>query len=411
MIHRLDLPLPALPTPTDRDGSSGPQAAAARLGGWVPGTRSRRATRRHGLTLTELMVVVAILVIMIAVMVPGVAAVAKGRDVREAARQLVTFLSQAQSQAIKLQRPVGVWFTRDKNSPQAAWQIYVAEVPKTYSGDAYDSLAIVKGIPPGTHAFTVSFAQANNLLFAKEGAITAGDVIRFGNRGPWYEIYSNPVLNSANSSYEVICLMPSWVQTADFNAAQRVQSARAVTPTTQFPFISLSTGDDATRYRTTYEIQRRPRRISTKSLTLTAGMAIDLYWSGLNESLGGANEYVQFRSPTVGANQLPPELVVMFDARGRVAKYYPQGIAGPAGDIMSDVYLLVGRFDQVGVTNPEQKTNLTDLSSLWIGVTQRGLILTGENPGVVNATPLETAENVVFSRQLTQPGRSMGGGT
>lgn len=362
--------------------------------------------RRRGLTLTELLIVVAILVILMAVMVPALGVVTKGRDVRESARQLSTFLAQAQTRAIELGRPVGVWFERDQNNPNAAWQLYQAEVPPAYGGDTYHSLARIElpsGMVPGKPVtFNVYFHAPMDLQLTKPGFVNKGDSIRFAHRGPWYEVFTPPVVTGNNIL--MVC-------TPSATSLQLSNVAQLPAPTAQ-PGTFSGAG-------VAYEILRRPRRIGTKVLTLATNTAVDLFWSGGKDlnSLG-LPPYTDFRSVVAASTVKQPELVVMFDSKGRMARYYAAGVGAAAQEVNGDLYFLVGRIDQVPLIANNQPMvpasglfNLNDQSTLWVAVTQRGLVITGENPGITNASNITAVDNVVYSRQLTQTGRNMGGGT
>jgi hypothetical protein len=128
-----------------------------------------------------------------------------------------------------------------------------------------------------------------------------------------------------------------------------------------------------------FEIMRRPRRIATKAMTLPTNTAVDLFWSGLDHN-GDDEELWRFRSLLSPSAGKQPEVVVMFDGKGRVSRAFPAGIAANPTDVVGNAYLLVGRIDQVplvsssgqAVTPAAGLFNLTDLSTLWVAVTQRG---------------------------------------
>ena len=73
-----------------------------------PAFRTNREAIRSGLTLVELMVVVVILVILVGVVLPLAQPALKGREIREAARQVNTMFASARARAAATGRPVGV---------------------------------------------------------------------------------------------------------------------------------------------------------------------------------------------------------------------------------------------------------------------------------------------------------------
>lgn len=106
--------------------------------------------RRRGFSLLELMVVVFILLTVTAISLPLVVPAMSGRQVREGARMLNTFINAARNRAIETGRPAGVWIERLPGLREAAANIYYAEIPPVYSGDYLDSsveLFTVNGVP------------------------------------------------------------------------------------------------------------------------------------------------------------------------------------------------------------------------------------------------------------------------
>jgi type II secretory pathway pseudopilin PulG len=121
-----------------------------------------RRRARGGFSLLELLVVVFILLTVTAISLPLVVPAMSGRQVREGARMLNTFINAARSRAIETGRPAGVWIERLPGLREAAANIYYAEIPPVYSGDYLDSSAelfVVNGTPTasgvtGCHTFT-----------------------------------------------------------------------------------------------------------------------------------------------------------------------------------------------------------------------------------------------------------------
>jgi type II secretory pathway pseudopilin PulG len=358
------------------------------------------------LTLTELLVVVAILVILMAVMIPALTASTKGRDVREAARELSSFLADAQSRAIELGRPVGVWFERDRNQPNASWRLFMAETPVPYSGDTYFARARIKYVTDNsnnpTGMFDAYLDSINSGLLLRKDFVGPGDLIRFGHRGPWYQIVMGP--DPSGSDYYILRCRP-------------LDRSLALNPVVQLPppTIEPETFDQHFPKGLQYEILRRPKKLAMRTIVLTTQTAVDLYWSGTDDE----NQLTPFQPPTA-AGTTQPDLAMMFDSQGRATEYlqyYPNPAANgerylvARGEILGSVYFLVGRLVQTGLTNPEGKDNLTDQSSLWVSVSPRGLILTSENAGVPGtAGTLNASDMVKYARQLAQPGRNLGGG-
>lgn len=110
----------------------------------------RFTIRRRGFTLLELLVVILIMLTVTAVTIPVVAPAMKGRQVREGARLLNTFLNAARNRAIESGRPCGVWLERMPGLREACVNVHFAEIPPAYAGDFLDSTVesfIVNGDP------------------------------------------------------------------------------------------------------------------------------------------------------------------------------------------------------------------------------------------------------------------------
>lgn len=72
-----------------------------------------RSLRRHGFTLTELLIVIALIVLMIALAVPVFKALSGGRSTDAARNQISAVLGRARMEAIGLQRTTGILFIKD----------------------------------------------------------------------------------------------------------------------------------------------------------------------------------------------------------------------------------------------------------------------------------------------------------
>jgi type II secretory pathway pseudopilin PulG len=106
-----------------------------------PAARSA-GSKRRGVTLIELLIVILIVMMITAFSIPVIAPAIQGRRVREGARMFSTFLSAARGRAIETGRPAGVWLERMPAYPEAVQNIYMAESPPAYGGDFQDSTCV-----------------------------------------------------------------------------------------------------------------------------------------------------------------------------------------------------------------------------------------------------------------------------
>jgi type II secretory pathway pseudopilin PulG len=102
--------------------------------------------QREGLTLIELLVTIVILVTLLAGVLPLVSPNNEARQVREATRQFTSLLMQAQAQAARDGRPVGVGFS-DPDGDGMALEAFIIAEPPPFTGFASSSAVVV--VPPG----------------------------------------------------------------------------------------------------------------------------------------------------------------------------------------------------------------------------------------------------------------------
>jgi type II secretory pathway pseudopilin PulG len=86
------------------------------------------------MTLIELMVVIAILVTLVAGVLPLVSPNNDARKIADAARSLQTYFMQAQAEAQRLGRPVGVGFRESAPGSGVALEVFQLAVPKPFAG-------------------------------------------------------------------------------------------------------------------------------------------------------------------------------------------------------------------------------------------------------------------------------------
>ncbi|MEZ6070135.1 MAG: prepilin-type N-terminal cleavage/methylation domain-containing protein [Pirellulales bacterium] len=193
----------------------GPGAAAD-----VRGSGRGRCGRRRGFTLIELLTVVSIILLLTAVTIPLAVPALAGRQKREAARELNSFIVGARSRARQTGRPVGIWLERYRDPANAmnvldemCLNVYYAEVPRPYAGDYVDSriaLVITGTDGSGRPLYEAQFFRTNpdgssatrwirSADSGLTGRLRIGDQIRVGNKGPKYTI-----IDAANQAQGVI---------------------------------------------------------------------------------------------------------------------------------------------------------------------------------------------------------------
>ena len=335
-----------------------------------------RGAKKKALTLTELVVVIAVIVVLTAITVPLVQPVVKGRDAREGGRQLNVFLAAAQTRAMELGRPVGIWLVKERiGNDIRSTRIHMAEVPPPYSGEFADSRARIETYDGVT---TVTFGVDSQGTFTDGlGAdavappiVNLGDQIQFDHKGPLFTI------TAIEPGVSVIVTLP--------------KNPLYVPP----PMPSAS-----------YQIYRRPRKKAAAPLVLQNGIAVEMAASGF-----GVNG-IEFGA-TVGE-----EVVIMFNPDGTVESIYPNGV-NPATvtDLLSlnrvrppgTINFLVGRLEQ------DSRANLLDTNNLWVSVGHRsGSITIAPNASIATAfdpqDPVQLSGAVAEARQISRTKQGMGG--
>jgi prepilin-type N-terminal cleavage/methylation domain-containing protein len=296
-------------------------------------------TRRAGMTLVELLVVVAIIGLLAVTVLPNVASTTDNRRSREAARVTSSFFAKAQSRAIGRPEWAGVTLLPPPTNPTALFAIdlFQANVPQVYRGESYASTATLT-LPASSkpqdqpkRAIYFSDAPSRDWRFSAARSVTDGDLIRFNGRGPWYELTSlvEDTTRDANSP----AVMLRGVATDSSGNAILVSSQSVGHSTTNTPWPTLDVGHQ-------FEILRKPVR-NGSAFTIPDGRCIDLAWSGF----GAAAVFGSNRFTTPGT-----AVTLLFDATGRVRQIFTQspGATPIRVTVTGPVFFLVGRVDRAG---------------------------------------------------------------
>jgi prepilin-type N-terminal cleavage/methylation domain-containing protein len=391
-----------------------------------------RATRR-GMTLVELMVVLMIIVIMMGVALPLMRTTVDESRVREGARQLQAFIAVAKATATETGRDCGIWIERSANDANAAFEVYLAERPRPYAGDVMNAKAELMNHPAPNRGIAVFLLSEVGSMSpsAIRPIVQAGDLIRFGYKGPYYKILSAPVLGPQIT----IGTMTS-VQTVTLEFTWQVPHPAPL------PILGSLSGTLTKFGSVPFQIIRAPQKSNARILQLTNGIAIDLQHSGI-----GYGRYSQFdlirgranASPAPGSTITP--VIIMFAPSGNVSEVFYWDVSGelltpPQSPTFLSVKpsetigLLVGRVDgreqvedSVEFPNPidwawndntqsSYSKNLTSFSSNWVTIHPRnGTVTTGLNgfqlsPG---GGPY-LRDTLQLAREYAERGQQSGGG-
>lgn len=343
-----------------------------------------RRNPRAGMTLVELLVVVAILGILAVAVLPNLAGREGSRAVRLAAANVSAQFAKSQSIAIARSTTYGIWIDSLPNNPAACIDVYFSDVPSPYRGDTFDAQFVVTPVGSGSAALTGSSSAGPSVCIASLSSpafghfINPGNLIQFNDSGPFFDFRQT-------TTGWIAALRPTTNQTAS---------------NTLWPAPSPAAHS--------FAIHRLPTRAG-QPLTLSAGAAIDIVWSGVGTQrfgtgilLGDGNatpgttaddwlldpDYAAAINPPATAN--PATIIGLFDAAGSFTEVcYVANSPTPATttrlSVQGPLYLLVGRLDRCGLPyNPSPTENNPGANwqypdCFWIAIDPKtGVIKTAE---------------------------------
>ncbi len=279
--------------------------------------------RRAGMTLVELLVVVAIIGLLAVTVLPNVATTTENRRSREAARVTSTFFAKAQSRAIGRPEWAGVTVVPTNANVLYAIDLFQANVPQVYRGESLESKAFIAGANELSRDLGFYDDAASKALVAIPDArkLATGDLIRFDGNGPWYEFVQGlPYGVRFRGSLGGSASAKEMVAQTSRNTPWPAQSTNPSSPQ------DVAHG---------FEILRQPVR-NGSALTIPDGRCVDLAWSGF-----GNSSYTRFLN--AGSPVTVPTVTVLFDATGRARQIVK---AAERLSVTGPVYFLVGRVDR-----------------------------------------------------------------
>lgn len=272
----------------------------------IPIGTLRQAAR--GLTLVELLVVVAILGLLTVTVIPNIAGSLDRRRIRDAAGNLSGFAARAQSRGMSAADPRGFLIQPLATNTAAAIDFYFADTPAAYAGDLTSSRAIVSNVNMSGSTADVTFTDLSTTsTVAALSFCRPGDSIQFGGHGPYFHF--DPT-NLATTGVATVKMLDALSQ-SPYNTR--------FPPPGPLPF----------------RIRRQPTRASTGILQIENNAAVDLYWSAIGSDL---------LSNKITAATQP--IIILYDVAGRPEQIVHSG--GTRGRIVAPVYLLVGLAELCG---------------------------------------------------------------
>jgi prepilin-type N-terminal cleavage/methylation domain-containing protein len=299
---------------------------------------------RRGMSLVELLVVVAILSVLAVTVIPLLANSAESRKTREAARAVVSYVAQSQNRVLGRTEWGGFWMI-PVASTNYALDLAAADVPQIFQGDDLPTTVVGTGTTVTISGTAIPVFVTRAHVLATSGSIggttvsgSVGDLVRFDGTGPWYAL--------ATATGTMVTL-----RSGSTPLTPILENANQTTLNTPWP---------APNVPLTYELMRQPLR-SGSPLPLGGGRCVDVAESGYD----GTGGYTAF-----GNN--PGDIAVLFDGTGRLRQLI---VGQKRVTPMGGVFLLVGRPDRAVASPPmlvasddSTGSNWQYADSYWIGI-------------------------------------------
>ena len=275
--------------------------------------------RRAGMTLVELLVVVAIIGLLAVTVLPNVASTTESRRSREAARVASTFVARAQARAIGRPEWAGVTVVPPNATALYAIDMFQANVPQVYRGETFLSKAGVAGTNRLTRQLQFFEGSGAGSIPAARN-VADSDLIRLDGNGPWYELAVTGTPPAATYGLRL--------RGSVGGSASATEMATQTSQNTPWPTAYPDTHS--------FEILRQPVR-NGSVFTIPDGRCIDLTWSGFGSPAVFTSK--RFNSPGVS-------ITLLFDSTGRVRQLFYPAWSPARVTVTGPVYFLVGRVDR-----------------------------------------------------------------
>jgi type II secretory pathway pseudopilin PulG len=334
-----------------------------------------------GVTIVELLIVVALILMLSAVTLKTLAPSMAYRQIREATRMVNVFFASARSRAIETGRPTGVWIDRMPGLPEAAVSLSYAQVPDPYTGDFADSGLQLLWIPPMTSTnygrvqyFALAAVpvaaggQANIETWSTadpkvQSLVRPGDQIRINYGNLPFTLYTaslfDPIGSNSNQLPAGIDKDRTWIVGVKVNkSALTVSNFNLGTNPTYGTYLyndfssqgNILPPATAPGASIPYQILRQPTKSAAGGIQLPDGAIIDLNYSGLVPYVNGNNNQQGYAFcprqlpgtanygyvgnqidnngvviPASGTSPAGPDtspIIIMFDTTGAVEQVY-----------------------------------------------------------------------------------------
>lgn len=270
-----------------------------------------------GMTLIELLIVIAILTIVTAAVVPQIRTVSKERSIREAARVTGGFIVEASDRA----RAEGFGGIAIFRNPRATRDVGGVNPIIYYVGN---SMAQLK--------FTMPFTGNTESDLA---TTTSGSV--------------NPVIINAPYDASVVIESGSYIQFGTSPVKYLITAVATGAPGQLNLTLNLPAYQPRPSGSKPFRIWRRPRINENSKVNLPRGYLVNMNYSGQLAAAGNDFAWTTFSQPQVDDPTALAPVIILFDEKGGVDRIYPNGFNGGSYIPHSATYLSIAE-DTIGNT-------------------------------------------------------------
>lgn len=340
---------------------------------------------RDGLTLIELLIVMAIVVLLAGLTLPSVKNLLKDQKIGQAARVVQGFAESAKARAIASGRRVALVLERARTDDKGGAgndsliandtciRMSLGEVFPPYEGDWSGTTATVydKSGDGFVDWMEIPAAQAASLT-GSSPMVSTGDLVELADRNQGFIISG---VTTGNSASGIPVVQIALANPPYFNGKQCNEPIWPLTT-------ALASGAEVS-----FRIYRTPSKMMAGSVVLPRGTCVDLSMSGVGPS-GRDFSTFSINAPT-GSTASAGDfgaVYLVFSPRGTLELAYYQsrtssGVPSVVRVLPNGIFhLLIGRTDQVDPlygtpssvsavsTRDDFKANLVDPANVWVSV-------------------------------------------
>jgi|GEM_PF-2608664 len=329
----------------------------------------------RGMTLVELLIVIAIIVTVSAAVLPSIKESLRDQKIKQASRQLVGMLESCKAEALASGRLVGIALERLNSESlegiSTSIQVVRLEELPPYMGDfqecgAYLGATSISAVDSVYTSAYINVRDAGGL----RSMVSPGDAISFGDGSYRFLITGTVTVDWTAPG----TTLPEPHHRIDF---RNYISLPPFPPATNpyFPMLPATTANS--NRKVPFKIYRKPVRNELAVLQLPKGVCVDLSCSGYGLSLGSSGTSgIEFSAKHLSGQASPTlrdygPVSILFSPTGQVK------VTSGAADLtrsevpINDVYLLLGKTDRVSPANElepyDMNGNKNDQANALVG--------------------------------------------